>query len=114
MNYVLTIGEKEVPQIVYASVGLSLEQYGIRQAENIPGYPALTATEEANFAVGDVTPQIVQETPCGQAFQLASPTGGQVPESPYVPLLPVLAMGPAGVGFLVYRTRRQRARAAQI
>ena len=60
LNYVLTIGEKEAPAIDYSTIGLALEQYGISQAQNIPGYPALTATEQANFAAGDVTPSIVQ------------------------------------------------------
>jgi phosphate transport system substrate-binding protein len=73
LNYVLTIGEREASSIDYASIGLSLEQYGIQQAQNIPGYPALTANEQANFAAGDVTPSVVQSTPCGAAFQLAVP-----------------------------------------
>jgi ABC-type phosphate transport system substrate-binding protein len=73
LNYVLTIGEKEAPAIDYATIGLSLEQYGISQAQNIQGYPALTSTEQANFAAGDVTPAIVQQTACGVAFQLATP-----------------------------------------
>jgi ABC-type phosphate transport system substrate-binding protein len=73
LNYVLTIGEKEASSIDYASIGLALEQYGIQQAQSIPGYPALTAVEQANFAAGDVTPPIVQSTACGAAFQLSAP-----------------------------------------
>ncbi len=73
LNYVLTVGEKEAPSIDYADIGLALEQYGVTQATNIPGYPALTPTEQANFAAGDVTPSIVQQTACGAAFQLAAP-----------------------------------------
>jgi phosphate transport system substrate-binding protein len=72
LNYVLTIGEKEAPSINYASIGLSLEQYGIQAAANIQGYPALSSNENANFAAGDVTPQIAASTPCGQPFQLAA------------------------------------------
>ncbi len=114
LNYVLTIGEKQASSIDYASIGLSLEQFGISQAQNIPGYPTLTATEQANFAAGDVTPAIVQQTACGAAFQLAapttttttSPTGGQVPESPYLPLLPLIGAGLAGGGLILLRTRR--------
>jgi ABC-type phosphate transport system substrate-binding protein len=73
LNYVLTIGEKQASSIDYASIGLALEQFGIQQAQNIPGDPGLTSTEQANFAAGDVTPSIVQNTPCGQQFQLAAP-----------------------------------------
>ena len=73
LNYVLTIGEKQASAIDYASIGLALEQYGIQQAQQIPGDPSLTSTEQANFAAGDVTPSIVQNTPCGQQFQLVAP-----------------------------------------
>jgi len=38
LNYVLTIGEKQASSIDYSSIGLSLEQFGISQAQNIPGY----------------------------------------------------------------------------
>ena len=74
LNYVLTIGEKQAAAIDYSTIGLSLEQFGISQAQKLPGYPALNATERANFAAGDVTPSIVQDTPCGSAFQLGVPS----------------------------------------
>ncbi len=117
LNFVLTIGEKEAPSIDYSSIGLALEQFGIQQAQNIPGYPALTPEEQSNFVAGDVTPAIVQSAPCGAAFQLALPnttttalpTQGQVPEAPSVPLLPLAAVGATGAGLLmVYRWRRRR------
>ena len=79
LNYVLTIGERNAPQINYADIGLSLEQYGIGRAQLVPGYPALTSSEQANFAAGDVTPTIAQQTPCGQAFQLAPVSTTQAP-----------------------------------
>jgi hypothetical protein len=40
------------------------------------------------------------------------PTQGQVPESPYVPLLPIGAAGIAGAGFLFFRFRRRHAHSA--
>ncbi len=73
LNYVLTVGEKQASAIDYSSIGLTLEQFGITQAQSIPGDPALTGTEQANFAAGDVTPSIVQQTACGATFQLAVP-----------------------------------------
>jgi phosphate transport system substrate-binding protein len=117
LNYVLTTGQKEPPSIDYASIGLALERFGIQQAQHIPGDPALTSDEQANFAPGDVTPSIVQSTSCGAAFQFAppnaktdasSPTQGQIPETPSVPLLPLAAIGAAGAGFFMVHTRRRR------
>ena len=43
------------------------------------------------------------------ASTTTTPSGGQVPESPYVPLLPLAAVGLAGAGFIAYRIRRRAA-----
>lgn len=45
----------------------------------------------------------------GSTTTTTQPSGGQVPESPYVPLLPVGVAGVAGGGFLLYRFRHRRA-----
>ena len=38
VDYVLTLGQKSAPSFGYASLGLSLEQYGINAVQkNVPG-----------------------------------------------------------------------------
>ncbi len=63
VNYVLTLGQKAAPSFGYASLGLSLEQYGITEVtDNVPGAaaPAKGSAEDSGFSCGDLTPTEVQ------------------------------------------------------
>jgi hypothetical protein len=72
VNYALTLGQQKATEIGYASLGLSLEQYGVSAVKsNVPGAVALTADESSAFASGDLTPA---EVALGQT----SPTQGVV------------------------------------
>jgi len=78
INYVLTLGQQEAPKFSYASLGLSLEQYGINAVtSDVPGSVAPTAAEKAAYSCGDLTPTEVaagQTTPtCGVVNQTAAP-----------------------------------------
>jgi ABC-type phosphate transport system substrate-binding protein len=69
-NYVLTLGQAEAPKFGYASLGLSLEQFGINSIKaDVPGAVGTTAAEAAGYSCGDLTPTEVaagQTTPtCG-------------------------------------------------
>jgi phosphate transport system substrate-binding protein len=70
VNYVLTLGQQKSPSIGYASLGLSLERWGIQEMiADVPGAQQPTAAEQAAYACGDLTPSEVaagQTTPtCG-------------------------------------------------
>lgn len=70
VNYVLTLGQQKSPSIGYASLGLSLERWGIDEVtQDVPGAVQPTAAEQAAYACGDLTPDEVakgQTTPtCG-------------------------------------------------
>jgi hypothetical protein len=70
VNYALTLGQKQSPSFGYASLGLSLERYGIDSViQDVPGAVAVTAAENAGYSCGDLTPSEVaagQTTPtCG-------------------------------------------------
>jgi phosphate transport system substrate-binding protein len=78
VNYVLTLGQQAAPSFGYASLGLSLEQYGITAVQhNVPGAVAPTAAEAAAYSCGDLTPSEVaagQTTPtCGVTNATAAP-----------------------------------------
>jgi hypothetical protein len=78
VNYVLTLGQKLAPTFGYASLGLSLEQYGINAVQkNVPGAIAPTAAEQSSYSCGDLTPTEVaagQTTPtCGVVTATAAP-----------------------------------------
>jgi ABC-type phosphate transport system substrate-binding protein len=63
-NYALTIGQQKATEIGYASLGLSLEQYGVNSMkQQVPGAVALTAQEQNSYACGDLT---VPEVQAGQ------------------------------------------------
>ncbi|MHB8681853.1 MAG: substrate-binding domain-containing protein [Acidimicrobiales bacterium] len=63
LDYALTLGQQRAPEINYASLGLSLEQYGVNEVRNlVPGAVATpTAAEQAAYACGDLTPAEVQQ-----------------------------------------------------
>ncbi|HEY4928019.1 MAG TPA: substrate-binding domain-containing protein [Acidimicrobiales bacterium] len=70
VNYALTLGQKLLPSNGFASLGLSLERYGIDSViQDVPGAVAVTAAENAGYSCGDLTPSEVaagQTTPtCG-------------------------------------------------
>ena len=61
VNYALTLGQQTAPSFGYASLGLSLEQYGVNTVQhNVPGAVAPTAAESAAYSCGDLTPTEVQ------------------------------------------------------
>jgi ABC-type phosphate transport system substrate-binding protein len=87
VNYVLTLGQEKSPSIGYASLGLSLERYGIDSVTaDVPGAVAVTSAENAAYACGDLTPS---EVAAGQT----TPTCGVT--DPTAPLPP--ASGVAGI-----------------
>ena len=80
VNYVLTLGQQTAPSFGYASLGLSLEQYGINAVQhNVPGAVPPTAAESQAYSCGDLTPTEVaagQTTPtCGVTVATAAPPG---------------------------------------
>jgi ABC-type phosphate transport system substrate-binding protein len=80
VNYVLTLGQQTAPSFGYASLGLSLEQYGINAVQkNVPGAVPPTAAEQQAYSCGDLTPtevQAGQTTPtCGVTLATAGPPG---------------------------------------
>jgi hypothetical protein len=80
IDYVLTLGQQKAPTFSYASLGLSLEQYGVNAVQkNVPGAVPPTAAEQQAYACGDLTPSEVaagQTTPtCGVVNQTAGPPG---------------------------------------
>lgn len=80
VDYVLTLGQQEAPKFGYASLGLSLEQYGVKAVQaNVPGAVPPTAAEQQAYACGDLTPAEVaagQTTPtCGVVNATAGPPG---------------------------------------
>jgi phosphate transport system substrate-binding protein len=61
VNYVLTLGQQKAPSINYATLGLSLERYGVDTVkQNVPGAVDPTAAESAAYSCGDLTPADVQ------------------------------------------------------
>ncbi len=61
VNYALTLGQQTAPSFGYASLGLSLEQYGVKTVQaNVPGAVAPTAAESQAYSCGDLTPTEVQ------------------------------------------------------
>ena len=61
VNYALTLGQQTAPTFGYASLGLSLEQYGVKTVQaNVPGAVAPTAAEQQAYSCGDLTPTEVQ------------------------------------------------------
>ena len=78
VNYVLTLGQAGAPKIGFATLGLSLERYGINAVTaDVPGAVAPTTAENAGYACGDLTPSEVaagQTTPtCGVTNVTAPP-----------------------------------------
>jgi ABC-type phosphate transport system substrate-binding protein len=61
IDYALTLGQQTLPSIGYASLGLSLEQYGINVVKaDVPGAISPTAAELAAYSCGDLTPAEVE------------------------------------------------------
>jgi LPXTG-motif cell wall-anchored protein len=80
VNYVLTLGQQLAPKFGYATLGLSLERYGIDQViANVPGAVDPTAAESAAYACGDLTPTEVQ---AGQTTPTCGVTNGTPPPPP--------------------------------
>jgi ABC-type phosphate transport system substrate-binding protein len=80
VNYGLTLGQQASPTFGYASLGLSLEKYGVDQVKaNVPGAVAPTASELNAYSCGDLTPTEVQNgqtTPTCGVLNTAAQAGG--------------------------------------
>jgi len=80
VNYVLTLGQQAAPKFGYASLGLSLERYGIDQViAHVPGAVDPTTAESAAYSCGDLTPTEVQ---AGQTTPTCGVTNGTPPPPP--------------------------------
>ncbi len=80
VNYVLTLGQQAAPKFGYATLGLSLERYGIDAViNNVPGAVDPTAAESAAYSCGDLTPTEVQ---AGQTTPTCGVTNGAAPPAP--------------------------------
>ena len=98
VDYALTLGQQVAPDIGYAPLGQSLEEYGLSAVQNnAPGAVPPTAAEQTAIDCGDLTPAEVaagQTTPtCGVAN--GNPGNG-LPEASYVVVFPVLALAAFG------------------
>src|SRR6202034_2853559 len=80
VNYVLTLGQQAAPKSGYASLGLSLERYGIDQViADVPGAIDPTTAENGAYSCGDLTPTEVQ---AGQTTPTCGVTNGVAPPPP--------------------------------
>jgi ABC-type phosphate transport system substrate-binding protein len=80
VNYVLTLGQGKANTFGYASLGLSLEQYGIDAVTaDVPGAVATTPAEKAAFACGDLTPT---EVAAGKTTATCGVTNAVAPTPP--------------------------------
>lgn len=92
VNYALTLGQQKSPSFGYASLGLSLERYGVDAVTaDVPGAVAVTAAEQAAYACGDLTPAEVQ---AGQT----TPTCGVTNSNDQAPLPPASGVSAHDVG----------------
>jgi hypothetical protein len=96
VNYVLTLGQQAAPKFGYASLGLSLERYGIdRVLADVPGAVDPTAAESQAYSCGDLTPSEVQ---AGQTTPTCGVTNGQAPPPPPGAANVALVNGANGAG----------------
>jgi ABC-type phosphate transport system substrate-binding protein len=80
VNYVLTLGQQQAPTMDFASLGLSLERYGIDHViDDVPGAVDPTSAEDQGYACGDLTPTEVQ---AGQTTPTCGVTNGVAPPAP--------------------------------
>jgi hypothetical protein len=84
VNYVLTLGQQGAPRIGYATLGLSLERYGVdKVAKDVPGAVAPTPAESNAYSCGDLTPADVaagKTTPtCGVTNATATSPASNTP-----------------------------------
>jgi ABC-type phosphate transport system substrate-binding protein len=80
VNYVLTLGQQEAPKLNFASLGLSLERYGIDHViDDVPGAVSPTGAESQGYSCGDLTPSEVQG---GQTTPTCGVTNGAAPPAP--------------------------------
>ncbi len=80
VNYVLTLGQQVAPSMDFASLGLSLERYGIDTVTQlVPGAVAPTSSEDSAYSCGDFTPTEVQN---GATAPTCGVTNGAPPPAP--------------------------------
>jgi hypothetical protein len=78
VNYALTLGQQQAPSFDYASLGLSLEQFGITEVKSdVPGAVGLTSSEQSGYSCGDLTPA---EVAAGQTSPTCGVTNTTVPQ----------------------------------
>ena len=92
VNFVLTLGQEQAPKFQYASLGLSLERYGIDKViADVPGAVDPTTAEDSAYACGDLTPTEVQ---AGQTTPTCGVTNGTAPPAPPgAPTVPTVSGG---------------------
>ena len=106
VNYALTLGQGLAPDFGYASLGEPLEHFAINEvAADVPGAVPMTATEQAFYDCGDLTPADAAAGNTSPSCPSSPGTG--TPETPYAITLPVLALAGFG-GVVVIRRRRDR------
>ena len=80
VNYSLTLGQEKAPEIGYASLGLSLEQFGVNSVKvAVPGAVALTSTEQNAYQCGDLTPSEVQAGQTQPTCGVTNPNNTSIP-----------------------------------
>lgn len=80
VNYALTLGQQHATEIGYASLGLSLEQYGVNAIKaSVPGAVALTSAEQGAYQCGDLTPAEVQAGATGPTCGVTNPNSTTTP-----------------------------------
>jgi phosphate transport system substrate-binding protein len=85
-NYSLTLGQQKAPEIGYASLGLSLEQYGVNSVkQNVPGAVALTASEQGAYQCGDLTPAEVAQGQTQPTCGVTNPNNSTTPGATTAP-----------------------------
>ena len=104
VNYALTLGQGLAPDFGYAPLGEPLDHFGINEVgADVPGAVPMTATEQAFYNCGDLTPA---DAAAGNTSPSCLPGTG-TPEAPYAVALPVLALAGFG-GVFAVRRRRDR------
>jgi ABC-type phosphate transport system substrate-binding protein len=102
VNYALTLGQQSAPSFGYATLGLSLEKYGVDEVKaNVPGAVAPTASESNAYACGDLTPIDVQAgktSPTCGVLNTAAQAGGAAATAGGVSLITNAPNGPFSSG----------------
>jgi phosphate transport system substrate-binding protein len=101
LDFALTLGQQEAQRSGYASLGATLENYGLDATQSdLPGAAPETSDE---LAVCDLT---VSEVQAGQTTpSCGSSPGTGTPEAPFALALPAIAVGLFGTVFTIRRRK---------